>query len=130
MQVKLRTIDLGNNFVERLEGVSHLTKLEELWVSFALLNMLSMVAYVLPQINDNKITTLQDIEPQLKHIETLETIYLERNPVQASEGAAYRRKLILLLPQIQQLDATYVFSPFAHLLSAHSRPRYVKQFPA
>ncbi|KAM5538539.1 hypothetical protein V8D89_007872 [Ganoderma adspersum] len=88
--VKLRTIDLGNNFVERLEGVSHLTKLEELW------------------INDNKIATLQDIEPQLKHIETLETIYLERNPVQASEGAAYRRKLILLLPQIQQLDATYV----------------------
>ncbi|TBU49846.1 L domain-like protein [Dichomitus squalens] len=88
--IKLRTLDVGNNFIERVENVSHLTSLEELW------------------INDNKITTLLDLEPQLKHIETLETIYLERNPVQATEGAAYRRKIILLLPQIQQLDATYV----------------------
>ena len=60
------------------------------------------------QINDNKIATFQDVEPQLKHIQTLETIYLERNPVQAAEGAAYRRKIILMLPQIQQLDATCV----------------------
>ena len=60
-------------------------------------------------MNDNKITTFQDIEPQLKHIQTLETIYLERNPVQTTEGSAYRRKIILMLPQIQQLDATCVF---------------------
>lgn len=37
---------------------------------------------------------------------TLETVYLEGNPVQASEGTAYRRKIILMLPQISQLDAT------------------------
>lgn len=97
---------------------------------FGALNLVSPVVYMLLQINDNKITTLEDIEPQLKHIETLETIYLERNPVQASEGAAYRRKLILLLPQIQQLDATYVSLRFNHFSGADSIPRYVKQFPA
>ncbi|KAL7279020.1 hypothetical protein ACG7TL_006853 [Trametes sanguinea] len=85
---KLRTLDVGANFIEKVENVSHLTNLEELWM------------------NDNKISTLQDLEPQLKHIKTLETVYLEGNPVQAAEGAHYRRKVILALPQIQQLDAT------------------------
>ena len=61
---------------------------------------------IVSQISNNKITTLQDIEPQLKHIETVETLYLEGNPVQASEGAAYRRKITLMLPQLSQLDAT------------------------
>lgn len=58
------------------------------------------------QINNNLILTLQGLEPQLKDISTLETIYLEGNPVQAKEGTHYRRKIILALPQIQQLDAT------------------------
>ena len=31
--MKLRTLDVGNNFIERLENISHLTNLEELWVS-------------------------------------------------------------------------------------------------
>ncbi|KAH9945243.1 L domain-like protein [Epithele typhae] len=93
--MKLRTLDIGNNFIEVLENVSHLSSLEELWM------------------NNNKITSLQAIEPQLKHIETLETVYLEGNPVQGSEGAAYRRKIILMLPQITQLDATYVKRPGA-----------------
>ncbi|KAI0691521.1 hypothetical protein C8T65DRAFT_711482 [Cerioporus squamosus] len=107
--LKLRMLDLGNNFVERLENVSHLTQLEELW------------------INDNKITTFQDIEPQLKHIQTLETIYLERNPVQATEGSAYRRKLILMLPQLQQIDATYVRNTLLPCSLADPRLSYVKQ---
>ncbi len=54
----------------------------------------------------NKIGTLQSLELQLKNISTLETIYLEGNPCQAKEGANYRRKIILALPQIKQLDAT------------------------
>ncbi|KAI0925989.1 hypothetical protein AcW1_008276 [Taiwanofungus camphoratus] len=87
---KLRTLDIGNNFVPLLENISHLSSLEELW------------------INDNTITTLRDLEPQLKHISCLETIYLEGNPVQKDEGANYRRKVILALPQIKQLDATFV----------------------
>lgn len=31
-QPKLRTLDAGNNFIETLENISHLTSLEELWV--------------------------------------------------------------------------------------------------
>lgn len=57
-------------------------------------------------MSHNKIDSLQTLEPQLKHISTLETIYLEGNPVQAKEGAHYRRKVILALPQLKQLDAT------------------------
>ncbi|CCM04306.1 uncharacterized protein FIBRA_06477 [Fibroporia radiculosa] len=87
---KLRVLDVGNNFVKALENLSHSTTLGELW------------------INDNRIDTLDTLEPQLKHVETLRTIYLERNPVQASEGVNYRRKVMLALPQVEQLDATYV----------------------
>lgn len=32
LQPKLRTLDAGNNFIETLENISHLTSLEELWV--------------------------------------------------------------------------------------------------
>lgn len=32
-QTNLRTLDIGNNFIEKLENVSHLSNLEELWVS-------------------------------------------------------------------------------------------------
>ena len=54
----------------------------------------------------NKIESLQALEPQLRQISTLETVYLEGNPVQAKEGVHYRRKVILALPQLKQLDAT------------------------
>ena len=57
-------------------------------------------------MSNNKIATLHSVEPQLKNIATLETVYLEGNPCQAREGASYRRKIILALPQIKQLDAT------------------------
>lgn len=50
---------------------------------------------------------MRDLEPQLKHITTLETVYLEGNLFQRHEGANYRRKVSLALPQIKQLDATY-----------------------
>jgi protein phosphatase 1 regulatory subunit 7 len=33
MQLKLRTLDIGNNMIEEIEGISHLTELEEFWVS-------------------------------------------------------------------------------------------------
>lgn len=36
----------------------------------------------------------------------LETVYLEGNPAQRTEGAGYRRKVKLALPQVAQVDAT------------------------
>lgn len=68
-------------------------------------------------MSNNKIESLQNVESQLKNISTLETIYLEGNPVQVKEGAHYRRKVILALPQIKQLDATCVVSPYHHIPS-------------
>ncbi|KZP31664.1 L domain-like protein [Athelia psychrophila] len=88
--LKLKTLDLGSNFVPDVENIVHLTRLEEVW------------------LNNNKITTLQTLEPQLRTATALETIYLEGNPVQESEGGNYRRKIKMALPQLSQIDATYV----------------------
>ncbi|KIJ67066.1 hypothetical protein HYDPIDRAFT_109066 [Hydnomerulius pinastri MD-312] len=85
----LKTLDLGTNFIPTIENISHLTSLEELW------------------LNGNKIPDLRALEPQLKYISSLETIYLEGNPCQVSEGAGYRRKIMLSLPQVKQIDATF-----------------------
>ncbi|KAL5526892.1 SDS22 [Sanghuangporus sanghuang] len=90
---KLRMLDVGNNFIEKIENLEELENLEEFWAS------------------NNKITTLLDLAPQLRRKKALETVYLEGNPVQRTEGAAYRRKISLALPQLKQIDATFV-KPF------------------
>lgn len=60
------------------------------------------------QLNGNKIPDLNALEPQLKHLGSLQTIYLEGNPCQEAEGVNYRRKIMLALPQLTQIDATCV----------------------
>ncbi|KAG7089781.1 hypothetical protein E1B28_011433 [Marasmius oreades] len=87
---ELRTLDVGANFISAIENVSHLTKLEELWM------------------NGNQIPDLKALEPELGHIKTLQTIYLEANPCQKNDMTGYRRKVMLALKQLQQIDATYV----------------------
>ncbi|KAJ6619697.1 hypothetical protein B0H10DRAFT_2024499 [Mycena sp. CBHHK59/15] len=88
--LKLTTLDVGNNFIPELENISHLTRLQELWMS------------------GNKIPTLHGLDSQLKAITTLETLYLEGNPCQTTDMTGYRRKIILALPQLKQIDATFV----------------------
>ena len=61
-------------------------------------------------MNNNKIDTLADLQSELGALESLETVYLEGNPVQQAEGAAYRRKIQLALPRLTQIDATYDIS--------------------
>ncbi|KAN0061639.1 protein phosphatase regulatory subunit Sds22 [Thecaphora frezii] len=89
---KLKTLDISANMIETIENVAHLSEMEEFWA------------------NDNKIKDLNHIESQLgpKLMPKLETVYLEGNPAQRTEGPAYRRKVKLLLPQISQIDATFV----------------------
>ncbi|KAG0705654.1 L domain-like protein [Suillus ampliporus] len=86
---KLRTLDVGANFILAIENISHLASLEELW------------------LNNNKIPDLRALEPQLKDMASLETVYLEGNPCQQAEGTSYRRKIMLALPQVKQIDATF-----------------------
>jgi hypothetical protein len=38
VQVKLTTLDVGNNEIEEIENISHLTALEEFWVSHCVFN--------------------------------------------------------------------------------------------
>ncbi|WFD43038.1 protein phosphatase regulatory subunit Sds22 [Malassezia psittaci] len=87
---QLNTLDFGANQVESLQGVEHLSKMSQFWG------------------NDNRIQDFNHLDqflgPQL--MPDLETIYLEGNPGQKAEGANYRRKISLMLPQIEQLDAT------------------------
>jgi protein phosphatase 1 regulatory subunit 7 len=58
------------------------------------------------QANDNKLSSLDEVASQLVPLSQLETVYLEGNPLQAQLGTGYRRKLIDLLPQVTQIDAT------------------------
>ncbi|KIY43946.1 L domain-like protein [Fistulina hepatica ATCC 64428] len=87
--LNLTTLDVGSNFIEKIENVSHLQQLEELWMS------------------GNKIPDLGDLEPELGKISNLQTIYLEHNPCQTADPTGYRRKIMLALPQLTQIDATF-----------------------
>lgn len=87
---QLTTLDVGNNFIPAIENIDHLVNLEELWM------------------NGNKIPDLHSLDAQLRHIKTLKTLYLEANPCQTLDRAGYRRKVMLALPQLTQIDATYV----------------------
>lgn len=54
------------------------------------------------QLNDNQISDWKNVE-NLRAL-SLKTIYLERNPI--AKDPAYRRKLMLILPTLIQIDAT------------------------
>ncbi|WFD18745.1 protein phosphatase regulatory subunit Sds22 [Malassezia caprae] len=90
--LNLTTLDFASNQVVVIENVSHLKKLSQFWA------------------NDNKIDDINHLDAQLgpQNMPELETVYLEGNPAQKAEASSYRRKVQLALPQIQQLDATYV----------------------
>ncbi|KZS92389.1 putative SDS22-protein phosphatase 1 regulatory subunit 7 [Sistotremastrum niveocremeum HHB9708] len=91
--LELRTLDVGSNRISKIENISHLEKLEEFWAS------------------DNQIPNLHDLDSQLAKTASLDTIYLEGNPCQKLDMAGYRRKVILALPQVTQVDATHVKAP-------------------
>lgn len=82
----LKILDLGGNRIQDLEAISRVESLEELW------------------INDNEISDMKQLE-LLRRLKNLQTLYLERNPVQNQLGPAYRLSVIRIVPWITQLDA-------------------------
>ena len=46
------------------------------------------------------------MEGELRDKKKLSTVYFEGNPLQLDNGATYRNKVRLALPQIQQIDAS------------------------
>lgn len=61
------------------------------------------IIFTLLQLNDNEVADWNCVE-KLTANKNLVTVYLERNPL--AKDAAYRRKVMLTLPWLQQLDAT------------------------
>jgi len=84
---ELTIIDLANNPITSLDGVQHLPKLEDLWM------------------NDNKVAEWTEVD-KLAGVPSLRTVYLERNPIYHADPASYRRKVMMALPQVTQIDAT------------------------
>lgn len=88
--IALRVLDISNNQIASLVGLGHLKELEELWASY------------------NQIGDFGEVERELKDKEKLNTVYFEGNPLQLKNPTLYRNKVRLTLPQIMQIDATFV----------------------
>lgn len=100
---------MGNNQIGAIENIEHLKDLEEFWVrpiwrSYA--SVLRLTKYLSCQASYNKIPDLKALDSQLRGTTKLKTIYLEGNPCQLNDAVGYRRKIILALPQVTQIDAT------------------------
>ncbi|KAL8738501.1 MAG: hypothetical protein Q9181_000712 [Wetmoreana brouardii] len=87
---KLRVLDISNNQIPHLANLKHLEDLEELWAS------------------SNLLSSFEEIEKELADKKALNTVYFEHNPLQTKSPALYRNKVRLVLPQINQIDATFV----------------------
>ncbi|KAI0151693.1 hypothetical protein GGR57DRAFT_179488 [Xylariaceae sp. FL1272] len=86
----LTILDISNNKVQSLKGLGALKKIEEVWASY------------------NLVSDFNDVARELSDKEGLTTVYFEGNPLQLKQPALYRNKVRLALPQIQQIDATFV----------------------
>ncbi|KAJ9504144.1 protein phosphatase regulatory subunit Sds22 [Exophiala xenobiotica] len=87
---RLRVLDISSNQISHLENIGHLKGLEELWAS------------------SNKLANFREVERELADKENLETVYFEMNPLQLNGPAVYRNKVRLALPQVKQIDASFV----------------------
>ena len=126
-QTKLTTLDLGANFISKLENVAHLSQLEELWVSWLNLTPLLKKSMSLRvQISSNRIPDLSALDTELKSIGTLKTLYLEMNPCQENDRTNYRRRVMLALPQLTQIDALYVIVSQNSCIHATELYRYTR----
>lgn len=87
----LRIVDISNNPLSSLAGLEPLKNLEELWASNC-------------RIDDWK-EVERGIGTEMSRKRSLETVYLEGNPVQRKQPALYRGKVKLLVPGVRQIDA-------------------------
>jgi protein phosphatase 1 regulatory subunit 7 len=84
----LNVLDLSRNKLTAADPFVHLTSLEELWLS------------------GNEIETFDDVKCLASLGQTLDTIYLEYNPLQ--KDPLYRKKLHELIPSLSQIDANLI----------------------
>lgn len=84
---QLSTLDLSKNCLTTTLPFSHLTSLDDLWLS------------------SNKICTFDAVEP-LGALTSLEEVYLEYNPV--ADEFEYRKKLKEIIPSLIKIDANMI----------------------
>ncbi|KAL2128406.1 hypothetical protein VTI74DRAFT_9225 [Chaetomium olivicolor] len=87
---QLRVLDVSNNKIASLKGLGPLGDLEEFWASY------------------NQFADFSEVEKVLGDKKKLTTVYFEGNPMQLRGPAVYRNKVRLALPQVRQIDATFV----------------------
>ncbi|KAJ1670373.1 protein phosphatase regulatory subunit Sds22 [Coemansia sp. RSA 25] len=85
---RLTILDVTSNRLAQLSGIGHLERLEDLWAS------------------GNQLDSFENVERTCAPLQELRTVYFEFNPLQRAQPANYRRKLMLALPQLTQIDAT------------------------
>ncbi|CAO4365031.1 unnamed protein product [Caenorhabditis nigoni] len=88
----LTLLDVANNEIKTFKGVEELEALNDFWA------------------NDNKVEPFSEVD-LLSKLKDLQTVYLERNPFYFHDTNQYRRKVMLTLTQITQLDATMCRQP-------------------
>ncbi|MCJ1439340.1 hypothetical protein MMC27_008732 [Xylographa pallens] len=86
----LRVLDISNNKIANLTNMQHLDSLEELWAS------------------NNQLSSYIEVAEELADKRELTTVYFEGNPLQLQNPVLYRNKIRLALPQVKQIDATFV----------------------
>jgi len=84
---QLNTIDMSRNRLTDTSPFAHLTSLNELWIS------------------GNDIKTFDDVE-YIRSLVELDGVYLEYNLV--ASDFEYRKKLVEIVPNLTQIDATMV----------------------
>jgi len=74
--------------------------------------MLNAILMVVWQCNSNQISSWDSVN-HLEPLKALQTVYFEHNPIWADSSNPhqinpnYRRKVMLILPWVKQIDATY-----------------------
>lgn len=86
----LQTLDLAGNFITKLANLQNARQLKELWM------------------NDNKVDSFDGLNCITSSV--IETIYLERNPVQSADPQKYKQQILSAFPSLIQLDALPIMS--------------------
>ncbi|XP_059559834.1 protein phosphatase 1 regulatory subunit 7 isoform X5 [Myotis daubentonii] len=98
----LTVLSIQSNRLTKMEGLQSLVNLRELYLSH---NGIEVIEGLENNMNDNLLESWSDLD-ELKGAKNLETVYLEGNPLQ--KDPQYRRKVMLALPSVRQIDATFV----------------------
>lgn len=84
----IRILDVQNNPITSLRGVSALVRIENLWATSC------------------KLDRFDELEKELGDKKELSEVYFEGNPLQKANPVLYRNKVRLALPQVSKIDAS------------------------